>query len=238
MKTIFCTSLLSLGLTLGANAANFFSQTFNSGFLNGGGVPDGSLNGWNDTRAVSGPSGPWSITDVQVTLDISGGYNGDLYAYLAHGDGFAVLLNRVGMGLSQGNAFGYSNPGMDVTLSDTGAGGNIHSYGGLTTPSGPYQPDGRNISPLSPPALFDTAGTGANFSSFTGLDPNGNWTLFIADVSAGGGQSMVLSWGLTVNAVPTPEPRPITLAALALGLSFLWAARNKRNRRTTIRRRL
>jgi subtilisin-like proprotein convertase family protein len=230
MKRIFCASLLSIGLTLGAYAADYFSQTFNSGFLNNGGVPDGSLNGWNDTRSVSGASGTWSISDVQLTLDITGGYNGDLYAYLTHDNGFAVLLNRVGVGLAQGDPFGYPNPGMNVTLSNTGAGGNIHYYGGASVPSGPYQPDGRNISPLSPPSMFDTASTAANFSTFTGQDPNGSWTLFIADVSAGGGQSTVQSWSLTVSAVPTPEPSPIAFAALALGLSFLWAALDKRNR--------
>ena len=31
-----------------------------------------------------------------MTLNLSGGWNGDLYAYLVHNSGFAVLLNRVG----------------------------------------------------------------------------------------------------------------------------------------------
>jgi hypothetical protein len=51
--------------------------------------------------ALNLPAGP-TITDVNVGLQLSGGWNGDLYAYLVHSSGFAVLLNRVGRGT--GNA--------------------------------------------------------------------------------------------------------------------------------------
>ena len=91
-----------------------FVQTFNSGFQNGGVIPDGQLTGWTDTRSLAGAAG--QITDVSVTLNLSGGWNGDLYAYLVHGSGFAVLLNRVGR--DTGNAAGYGTAGMNVTLSD------------------------------------------------------------------------------------------------------------------------
>jgi hypothetical protein len=33
---------------------------------------------------------------------------------------------------------------------------------------------------------------------------DGNWTLFIADLSAGG-QSTLVSWGLTIVTVPEPQ---------------------------------
>src|SRR5215210_9531372 len=36
------------------------------------------------------------ITSISFTFTTTGGWNGDLYAYLSHGDGFGVLLNRVG----------------------------------------------------------------------------------------------------------------------------------------------
>ena len=53
-------------------------MTANSGFANGEVIPDGSLTGWSN-------HGPWSgignISDVSVTLNLSGGWNGDLYAY-------------------------------------------------------------------------------------------------------------------------------------------------------------
>lgn len=43
----------------------------------------------------------WRITDLTVTFTITGGWNGDLYAYLSHLGGVAVLLNRVGRGRGQ-----------------------------------------------------------------------------------------------------------------------------------------
>ena len=86
-------AVLLLALTRPAQAD--FVQTFITDFQNGAVIPDGNLTGWSDTRTLSGaPSGP--ITNVSVTLDLSGGWNGDLYAYLVHDSGFAVLLNRVG----------------------------------------------------------------------------------------------------------------------------------------------
>ena len=175
-----------------------FVQTFSSGFQNGGVIPDGSMTGWSDTRAVSGtPAGP--ITDVSVSLNLSGGWNGDLYAYLVHGSGFAVLLNRVGR--SSTDAPGYGTSGMNLTLSDAGL-LNIHS---VSAPGagGSYQPDGRNISPLASGATFSSTSSSALLGSFNGLNANGNWTLFVADVS-GGGQSAVTSWGLDIAAVPEP----------------------------------
>ncbi len=50
-----------------------------------------------------------------MNLNISGGYNGDLYAYLSYGGALVPLLNRVGVG--SGDAFGYATAGMNVTLS-------------------------------------------------------------------------------------------------------------------------
>src|SRR5258708_3374672 len=79
-------------------------------------IPDNNQNGLAGSFAVGGLSGP--IGNVTVTLDITGGYNGDLYGYLTGPNGgFAVLLNR--SGLSGVNANGYSNPGFNITLSDS-----------------------------------------------------------------------------------------------------------------------
>ncbi|MCZ7638525.1 MAG: hypothetical protein M5U12_22225 [Verrucomicrobia bacterium] len=58
-------------------------------------MPDGNPSGWSDTRTLSGLPAT-GLLDVNVVLSVVGGYNGDLYAYLAHGGGFTVLLNRVG----------------------------------------------------------------------------------------------------------------------------------------------
>jgi hypothetical protein len=40
-------------------------------------------------------------------------------------------------------------------------------------------------------------------SAFTGLNPNGTWTLFLADTMPGG-QNMLVSYSLEINAVPEP----------------------------------
>jgi subtilisin-like proprotein convertase family protein len=195
-KATFVTAVLLLALARSAQAD--FVQTFTTGFQNGGVIPDGSFTGWSDTHNLAGA--PSSITDVSVSLNLSGGWNGDLYAYLVHSSGFAVLLNRVGR--ETGNTPGYGNAGMNVVLNDA-ASVNIHSYGGLSVPTGNYVPDGRNINPVSSPATFSSTSPTALLGSFNGLNANGNWTLFIADVS-GGDVSTVTSWGLDIASVPEP----------------------------------
>src|SRR5205823_8362522 len=90
MKSVTLLATLILGLWGSAQAA-----VYDTGFLNAGAIPDGNLSGWSDTRAVSGLSG--SISAIQVTLDVAGGYNGDLYAYLSYDGKLVPLLTRVGM---------------------------------------------------------------------------------------------------------------------------------------------
>jgi hypothetical protein len=194
MKLTKTITVLALGFCLTARAG-FYSYTYSGPTVS---IPDANLSGWSDSHTFSGL--PIQITDVSVTLNISGGYNGDLYAYLSFGNVLLPLLNRVGV--ASGNAFGYPDSGMNVTLSDDGA-GNIHLYGGGGAPSGTWQPDGRNISPLGAPSSFDPAGN-VRFADYQNLNPNGVWTLFIADVSGGGGQSVLNSWELDITAVPEP----------------------------------
>ena len=80
-----------------------------------GTIPDGNPAGWSATATVSG-YGP-SITDVSVNLNISGGYNGDLYAYLSYGGVLVPLLNRVGVGTGN-RALATRRAGMNITLAD------------------------------------------------------------------------------------------------------------------------
>jgi hypothetical protein len=225
MQKLLVMVALSAGLCL-RSAGALYSLSFDSGFQNGGVIPDGSLNGLSDTRNVSF-SGAQHIEDLQVTLNFSGGCNGDLYAYLTHGSSFIVLLNRVGVGQSQGDAFGYADAGMHITLSTGGANGNIHWYGGNGIPTGVYAPDGRAIDPLSSPAAFDTASTSAGFGSALGLDPNGSWTLFFSDVSADGGHSTLSSWSMNITAAP----EPVTTALAIFGLAALGSTLVARVRR-------
>ena len=204
-------TLVGLVLALAGSARADFVQTFSTGFANGVAIPDNNLSGWTDTRTVTTAGS--SISSLSVTLHLSGGWNGDLYAYLAHDNGFTVLLNRVGRGTS--NALGYDDSGMNVVFSAAEGLGDIHKYGDTSVPTGDYAPDGRAISPLATVADFDAAGRAALLSTFTGLNPNGSWMLFVADVS-GGDQSTVTSWGLDIGVASVPEPASLVEGAVAV----------------------
>lgn len=215
--------LLLVALTSRANFFDSVTATPNTA------IPDGNPVGLTSSLGVSGMTGP--ISDVTVSLDITGGYSGDLYAYLLSPNGtLVVLLNRVGMGSS--NPYGYDDAGFDITL-DSASANNLHFYqsdsyslnsdGQLT---GTWAPDARTIDPLySPPGAFDAAPTGNTLADLAGLGPNGTWTLFIADLSAGG-QSTLVQWGLTVVTVPEPQ----TWSLLGVGLAGLWLLNRKRGK--------
>jgi subtilisin-like proprotein convertase family protein len=197
-------------------------------------VPDGDPNGFSDTRSIV--TSQTEIRDVNVTLDISGlgtygGSNGDLYVYLTHQAGFSVLLNRPGR--RSGSSMGYDDSGLGaVTFDDAAANGDVHSYrftlsGNHDTASSPltgsWRPDGRNVDPGS---VADTDNRGALLNSFNGLNPNGDWTIFVADMQTGG-QVQINSWSVSVTAVPEPAT---TALATGLGLFGFLMFRGRKTR--------
>ncbi len=221
MKKLILLAVLPLVASVTASGA--FS--FDSDFANGGNIPDGNVNPWSDTRTVSGTPG-LAITDVSVRLNLSGGYNGDLYAYLTYNGVLVPLLNRVGVG--SGDPFGYGDGGLTVTFTDKAA-NNIHTYqsvSGYSISGGAaWQPDGRKINPLTLHlAGFDPAGT-TSLAAYKGMSADGDWTLVLEDVSNGGGQSRVVSWGLDITSVP--EPSTYLAGLSALGMLGLSAWRNR-----------
>jgi len=182
---VLCALILCALFPLHASVSTY---NWTSGFANSGVIPDNNLNGWQDTRVVSDFQSGFQIVDLDVTLHIAGGFNGDLYGALVHDGGFVVLLNQVGSTL--GNPLGYSNPGMNVVF-DQSAGTDVHFYGTISgVVTGTYRPDG-------------TATPATSLNSFNGLDPNGNWTLFLSD-TAFGDQSQIVGWGLQITSVPEP----------------------------------
>jgi subtilisin-like proprotein convertase family protein len=226
MKQKICVlSLAALFIALTVRGADF------STILNAT-IPDGDLNGYQNSQTLSGLPGP--IIDVNISLNISVGFNGDLYAFLSHGSGMAVLLNRVGR--TSASNFGYPDAGFgpDATLTqftlDDQAAHDVHLYrtfaytlntGELT---GQWQPDGRNIDPLSPGSTFDAAARSNGLGVFDGMDPNGPWTLFVADVSPGG-ESTLVGWGLQITAVP--EPSTASLVCCGIAGVVLWGFRRR-----------
>ena len=201
--------LLTMGLAVAAQAA-----TYSSGSLAGGAVPDNNLSGvaFNFTSGI-----PQNyITDVKVTLNFATGgsaFNGDLYGFLAYsGGGFTVLLDRVGRNAT--SAYGFNTAGGTIQLSSTGSGGSIHDAASLSSGTW-YQPDGNTVYPIAPQTAFTSGLTGGDFTSFNGLNPNGTWTLFLADTS-GGNLNSLTTWSLDVTAVP----EPITVALGIFGGLF------------------
>ena len=186
-----------LSMLLAASVVSpVLAGTYSSGNVNGSGtslstvIPDGNVNGISFGLNVSGEGA--TLTAVTVTLNLAGGYNGDLYAYLAYDGTLVTLLNRVGTGLGGPiqQVFGFSTSGFNnVTLGASGS--DIHGVQNPTS-GGSYTPDGGSL------------------ASFAGLNPNGTWTLFFADLS-GGNVSTLNGWSLDITAVPEP-------ANVALGI--------------------
>jgi hypothetical protein len=211
MKPMKCLSLMAavlLGGVLTAPAA-LFIQT--DGVVSGSGFDGGTQSGvgtFNQTILDGNPAGMWNsisvsglanpLSSLSVTLSVSGGNNSGLYAYLTYNGTLAVLLNRPGV--TSATPFGDTSAGLTQTLTGTAL------YAG--------------VSPLSPSGSFTTPGSSTSFSDnslYGGVNPNGTWTLFFADVSGGGGNATLNGWSLNITTVP----EPVNLALAILGVSFI-----------------
>ena len=193
-------------------------------------ITDNDPTGLAFNFAISDPA--TEIVSLEVMLQISGGYNGDLYAYLTHdAGGFAVLLNRPGVGTTTGgsSASGYSDTGFHLTFGTFSPDGapNVHFYqnhdpvfNGSGQLTGNWQPDGRAIDPESPAGDFEAPGA-ADFSTFTGVNPSGNWTLFFADLSPGS-ISTVEDFSVTLTALPEPVTTALGIFVGILGVAVAW----------------
>ena len=178
-------------------------------------IPDANPTGLTSSIDVTNLSG--LIESVTVTLNITNGFNGDLYAYLEHGtNGFAVLLNRVGRTIS--DPLGYADAGLLATFMDNAL-ADVHNYGGNggAPLTGNWRPDGRDVDPL---IVLDTDARTALLSSFANDSVNGTWTLFVADF-ASGHQSVLVDWSLDIVV-----PEPSTGAFAVCGI-LAWLIRRR-----------
>ena len=208
-----------LGCSLAAQAGLIIDQTVNTA------IPDGDLSVIGTQVTVSGQSG--TIGDITIGLDISGSYNGDLYAYVEHDNQIAILLNRVGTTTTDN--LGYSDSGLNVIFQNGAP--NIHTYqqnpgytGGTLT--GTWGADGRAVSPL---LVNGTEPVTETLSSFLGADANGAWTLFVADAN-GGDLNNLVSWSVNVSMVPESG----WFGAGAVVVSLLVTIRSVRPRKQAV----
>ena len=212
-----------LTLVLAGTASATIVDTYTSGTLNLA-LPDNNPAGLSLSHTTTTANANL-INEVDVTLNLSGGYNGDLYGYLLFqptGDGSAttsILLNRVGRTGASG--YGDATSGFNITLSGdtTQSYANIHSAGGTAgaVVSGTYLADGRAISPTGD---FTGVSSTAGLNIMNGNNANGTWTLFLADMSAGD-QSTLVSWGLDISVVPEPVTYALGIFGGALALLVL-----------------
>lgn len=177
-------------------------------------IPDNSSVGIADFQSLT--TTIEYIESIEITLNITGGFNGDYYVYLQHGSGFSVLLNRPGK--TALNDLGYADAGVFATFAQAAVNGDAHTYQSIINPAGgqltgTWQPDGRNIDPLN---VFDTSPRTATLNSFVGNNANGLWTVFVADRSAGGVGNLT-SYTITINGV-IPEPGAFLLAMAGMAL--------------------
>jgi subtilisin-like proprotein convertase family protein len=216
MKTRYFKWMLGL---LACPTATAFSQILLTYEFNGLniGVPDNNLSGASNSQLVVAPDKP--ILDINITIDLAplefSAYDGDYYAYLSHNGKISVLLNRIGR--TSANKLGVPGNGfVNVTFDDAAPPGDIHlALANAFSPvTGVWQPDGRATFPTQTVASDARTET---LSQFNGENANGQWTLFVADLS-GGGFASIQSWGMQVTVVP--EASSIGLAAGAGLLAF------------------
>jgi subtilisin-like proprotein convertase family protein len=213
MKRILLSLLVLAALSVPSRAG--FMSYSGATLPNNGVVPDNNLSGWASTLNVSS-SDLVGAGGVQVALNISGGWNGDLYGYLQHDSGMVVLLNQVGS--NSDHPGGFNNNGFSVTLID--GSGNLSVLPIYTV--GSYAP----TTPAPLTGTYSSQGGTLN-TTFNGSSVGGQWTLFLADKSAGD-ISQVTGWSLNIDAVPEPT----TWALMIFGVSFggwrCWTWRAKR----------
>jgi len=173
-------------------------------------LPEGNLAGLTSSQTVSGLPGSGLISSLSVNLNITGGYNGDLYAYLEAPSGATVtLFNQPGV--TDDDPFGYGGSGLNVTLTDNAA---------ATLQSTP-ETDGTTVTGTYQPVVA--------FFTLNGQSGNGNWKLFVANVADGGGQSELDNWSLDFSPAPTAAPEPgQTTASALISLAILGILAKRR----------
>lgn len=203
------TLLLATTVAQGTSTVVEISETFTNATATV--IPDGDLNGL--LQSINPTTTIGTLTRLTVTLETTGGWNGDLYAYLWHDGLISVLLNRIGR--TSAEDAGSPGSGLSVSFEDV-ATTDIHQA--MFTVGNPligtFQPDGRFIHPDS---SLDSTGRTSLLDAFIGSPASGEYRLFIADVATGDVATLT-NWSITLTGTAVPEPSAILLSALALPL--------------------
>ncbi len=178
-------------------------------------IPNGNPVGVTFTENVTSGDLPAGsvISGLSVALNIGGGYNGGLVAYLVAPNGTLVsLLDQPGV--SGSNPFGYAGAGLNVTLAD----GN---------------PGIQSTSETAGAVFSGTYGAAGTLASVDGSAADGNWTLFFANLTSGGANGELTSFTLDLTAVPEPVGMGLGifggLVALWWFLELVWKKSEKEN---------
>jgi subtilisin-like proprotein convertase family protein len=195
---VFLLVLLAVASTALVQAQTTESFTFTTNRF----VPDGTASGLSDVQNVTSAIG--NIASVKVRLKVNGEFNGDMYGYLRHSDGFTILLNRPGKSVA--NPFGYGDSGFDITFQDAAPNGDLHLYQAVTNVpdgsplTGIWQPDGRNVDPA---LVTDASLRSTSLTNFSGLGAAGEWTLYLVDMESGA-TNILTEWGLDITGGASP----------------------------------
>ncbi len=188
--------LLGFGLFSSTQASTYdFTSSVNAS------IPDFGISGGTPTLfPINIPAPLGVLSDINIRIQLDGGANSDISAYLLYGDDlsdpFAVLFDQI-----QG-----TTSGMNVRLDDDApVSPDIQTIGGSGVLTGSFRPAG-------PETL----------SNFNGVDPTAKtWYLALADNSSGL-ESRLIEWELEITTpMSTSAPESPRWAGLATILSCL-----------------
>ena len=176
-------------------AAVDFTQTFTPA---DGTIPEGNPVPEDFAGAITAAGSDQTVLSLSVSLNVTGGYDGDLTAFLVSPNNTRVtLLDQPGRLI---NGFGAGGAGLNVTLTDLAV---------------------KNIQDeISHQVLTGTFLPAQSLRNFENSPVNGTWRLFFADLGSGAGNATLNSWSLEIESVPEPgNYRAALLVAMMLVLS-------------------
>ncbi len=180
------------------------------------------------------PPGYDKIVDVEMSLWLNHGAVGEVFAKLESPSGTVItIINRPGLsGAADGEGRTGNNarlsPDVEFRFYDDASVSAEEMGKDLTGIESAYVHDrsGTEYAPYADESIHD-----GGFAAFTGEDPDGTWTLYVADTAQtwmGGidsGQGGELHrWKLDITVIPEPA----TLAVFGMGGALLAARRRSR----------